>query len=298
MPNLRWYCLPCDKHQTTIIKNFKEGVVAYQSTGPTTSTPKQSAGRCQKQQQNESPLTDEIVKILSEFSNRIDSHELLIGELGNMMRENINKESYRADKHVAPPSQASVHGAHGSRSQNQTPAVQNNKPAPQQTQANGQTSNPNRLNLSAQSNRTVTFADALQANVSQSRQNLAPTGNSASTVRHRQPVASRVASSADQGGTTRRLVLTPAAANVEIEEIEKRKNNIVIHNLPEQEAENKQEADMEEINFMLSKGMLLTDITAESTKRLGALRADGRPRSFLVKLNQFLSEYALFWGDI
>ena len=241
VPNLRWYCPPCDKHQATVIKNFKEGVVAYQSVGPTTSTPKPSAGR--KEPLNDTPgQTGEIQKILSELSNRMDSHELLIGELRDLLRE---------------------------KRQNQTPAcptVQKNKPAPQQTQA-----------------RTVSFANALQTNltnVSQPQQ-LAHTGNSIATKKQQHH-----ASSVDPSGTRRRrLVLTPAAANTEIEEIEKRKNNIVIHNLPEQEAENKQEADMEEINFMLSEGMLLTGILAESTKRLGAPRTDGKPRSLLVNLN-------------
>ena len=271
VPNLRWYCPPCDKHQATVIKNFKEGVVSYQSARPTTSTPNPSAGRKEPQAQNDTPQTGEIKKILSEFSNRMDSHELLIGELRDLLREKWQNQTPlgpTVQKNNPAPQQTLA-------------SVQASRPAPQQTQVNGQASKPARQNTSVKSTRTVSFANALQTNVSQSQQ-LAPTGNSIATEKQQHPASSSV----DPSGTRRRrLVLTPAAANTEIEEIEKRKNNIVIHNLPEQEAENKQEADMEEINFMLSEGMLLTNILAESTKRLGAPRTDGKPRSLLVILN-------------
>ena len=84
--------------------------------------------------------------------------------------------------------------------------------------------------------------------------------------------------------------LRPSAVNSEVSEREKRKNNIVIHNMTEppsgiSDPQKKKDADIQEVNFMLSEGMQIQNTMATEATRLGALRVDGRPRSLLVTLN-------------
>ena len=270
VPNLRWYCLPCDKHQSTIIKNFKEGIVAYQTTVPITSTPQPRIVRSKPPQNETCAQSDEIVRMLSDFANRMDNHELLIGELKNVVL-NKNQEGSRIETIPAKPTKVN-------------PQAKNQQNQPQTTK----------------NSKIVNFAQVVQeqAKVNQQKQiRPKPPQQTPTASTTTQRPASRVTPAPSAVNTDqqtrephlvpqrRRLVLTPVAANTEIEEMERRKNNIVIHNLPEQVADNKQQADLEEVNFMLADAMFLTDVKAVTARRLGAPRGDGKPRSLLVNLN-------------
>ena len=87
----------------------------------------------------------------------------------------------------------------------------------------------------------------------------------------------------------RKLEISPLAANAEISEQEKRKNNVVIHNLVEPSGisdEELKKSDMEEVQFMISEGLGVKSINVNSALRLGAKRIRGsKPRSLLVTLN-------------
>ena len=267
-PNLRWYCLPCDKHQSTIVKNFKQGIFAYQTAEPTTSTPQPKVARSPKQPQFESSQSEEIVRILSDFANRMDNHELIIGELKNMLCEKQEGRSVvnSAAQRTKPTGSAPVNNP-----QNQPPHV---------TQANKAVSFAQAAQTSRNRPKHVRPKDPQQApaNITEAQRssNLVPSVATAANAEQQTtvPVHQR-----------RRLVLTPVAVNTEIVEKEKRKNNIVIPNLPEQDADDNQAADLEEVNFMITDAMLITDIKAVTARRLGPPRTNGKPRSLLVNLS-------------
>ena len=292
VPNLRWYCLPCDKHQSTIIRNFKEGIVEYQTPKTTTSTPQ---GKVAKHAQNDTP-SDEIVRIMADFANRMDSQELLIGELKAMI---LSNQSTQGEVSTNVPASA---------------------PPPQ---TGSQTASSQRVQqIAKQTNKSVTFSGVVQASGSAqkqakpsqhapvasrriasktSRNDPIPVANA--TVREIGPPETNTAAitaheTNHPAPQRRRLTLTPVAVNSEIEEKERRKNNIIMHNLPEQTAEDKQKADLEEVNFILSEAMLLPETKAVTTRRLGAPRSEGRPRSLLVILNTERSQVLKKSGSI
>ena len=112
---------------------------------------------------------------------------------------------------------------------------------------------------------------------------------------HQQQSASNDASAStlprnENENIRRKPKLKPSAVNSEVAEREKRKNNIVIHNLPEpptrvSDLQRRKEADIQEVNLLLSTGMEIQNTIATESTRLGAPRVDGRPRSLLVTLN-------------
>ena len=89
--------------------------------------------------------------------------------------------------------------------------------------------------------------------------------------------------------TKRTLKISPRAANAEIYEKEKRKNNVVIHNLPELSGisgEELERYDMEEVQFLIDEAIKSNSISVLSARRLGARREPGsKPRSLLVTLS-------------
>ena len=74
----------------------------------------------------------------------------------------------------------------------------------------------------------------------------------------------------------------------EVEERERRKRNIVVHNLAESTSTKpaqRQLDDSQRVNEMIVEAMRIEDIKAVKSTRMGGLRRDGKPRVLLVALD-------------
>ena len=279
--NLKWYCLPCDKIVSTVMTDYRNGVLIKapveleennEGSANVHDIVEETAPRSEA-------ITDPVLKNLLE---RMNGFETIVNDIKNMLHtrhesDSTEKARKKGGKNVAHTER---------QSQVIKPPMVMSRPTAQENQEvppliNLPYANAVKRNLSAQpNNQKRVNPDSQQQNF-----NMQSSGNNLNNAPQQ---VIEIQSRESEG--RRKPRLRPSAVNSEVSEREKRKNNIVIHNMAEPQSgitdpQKKKDADIQEVNFMLREGMQIKNTMATEATRLGALRVDGRPRSLLVTLN-------------
>ena len=288
VPNLRWFCPACDQIISEILRDHREGKLVPR---PVASTPKPVFNRSKP---------NETETALKSLHQRMDGYELILNDMKNMISEGFQKvqkepsysqtlsntqrtananegnvrpmtkgvNPYRslAPKQPAGTSQQTVHQQTVQQQTVQQQTMQAQRQNVQQQTMQQQTLKQQTL----QQKNLSTFPDLVQRNKNAKPQR-------------------QVGQPGVFQRTKRTLEISPLAANTEISEKEKRKNNVVIHNLLEPSGASEEEMkmyDMDHVQFLIDDAIKADSINVTSAIRLGARRDPGsKPRSLLVTLS-------------